>query len=1323
MAYNPQEDFQRIMEEASREQSALRQKNAAAAQQKDEDSKKSSGGEKGGKSSKSDKGGKSGASGDPGLAAAMKDARDNWKPGAIPTSGAAPSSGKDPVGLAASMLGKNETQHTAELMDYLRKGGRDLNPSQLAWCAGFVGSSLEQAGIKGTGSNVATSYMSWGNSVDPASGIQRNDVVVFPHGHKEGETGGHVGFATGRVENGRMEVISGNQSNQVTTTWEPINGAVIRRGDNPGAPVADTAAQHDMHYPTAASQEAGHGTSTLGADLPAGMRNNNPGNIKWFDGAAERYSGAMRPSANTDQGDPQIVFRSHEDGMKAAASLATSKYDKGYNTVDKLIAGQGGWTPGNHEAAVNIARSMGVDPHAEINLHDPKQMNSFLGGLTKQEHGTAGANFYTPDKINSMLGDNPALTTAIPSALSSQGGKIQQSGVNVPDSALGGTPYQAQTHIDAYGRPVTEFSSARQPQTADTSAMSNSATAIPLSSNGDDMAKKARGDVRPNEWKDQGAAENARNRPQQSNAPTPPDRPRTFADQRGWQDQGAAENTRNNSASPDTPLPPERPSEYTDQAVRQGIPTIDQGPGAGPASAPNPMVNVPTPPARPDNIQPAVSGPQQHANYGPPMPNIGPPQPATANVPLPPASNERPEQAVPLPPASNERPDQTGAQGVPAAQAPQAAQQSDPFTDFGNWLSSLFDNPENLNGHTETADAAPSADAGGDFDLGAGLSGIGDAVGSFFAGFQKGGPVQSFASGGLVAKNGKQGRPDRVASAQPGVAIPGADRGTSAGGGYTATIATSPGYALGGPIDSEDGEPVLGGAPAPETETQTSSEPVAVGGPIPTSGDDVAPIIGPSSVEAKQQAAMEKYAEQRRISQEMHRPRNLRELLSQTAYNVVQGVQSDYGIDKAVQRQQSQAVPGADDVDPLTAFFNMLSGAPDESASSEQVKTLGKAVDPYDRLTEGMRTTAGMAAGVEYLLNKGDYKGAQEMARSVMFHQQLQTAKWGDKAVDLLREGKKDAAIDAMVKAQQQIPDGTNIKAKSVQGGAIAQQTDSNGKVVGEFKLNDAQLMGMALGLKDGSAYWQAIVHLANGDKGEVPHSQAYEQWANRPEPTVSAPSDPNSPAYKQHEEAVRVAGPQPTLPANFGQMSKEEQDMVRKGVGEERQGWNTRYGGALTSQRQQAGFGHQDESQSRQFDHSDAAATTRYDRQVEENKRREGVADQRQLAREGRTADRNLSSGKLDKAIQSGMDAVVPDLDSSDPRYANLTSITGRLLTNNPGMPPAEAARAAIAIAKGAAPEVEGGVKLPDGSVVKYSAPARLAPPAQQSSRPAASW
>lgn len=134
--------------------------------------------------------------------------------------------------------------------------------------------------------------------------------------------------------------------------------------------------------------------------LPAGMRNNNPGNLKWSGSPWQRrtFTGMLGPSTthgagNTDQGDPQIAFRSPEDGMQAAVKLALVKYDGGKRTVRSLIAGENGWTPGYTAAAENIAQNMGITPDDPINLRDPRQMRGFMRALLFQEHGPASRQY------------------------------------------------------------------------------------------------------------------------------------------------------------------------------------------------------------------------------------------------------------------------------------------------------------------------------------------------------------------------------------------------------------------------------------------------------------------------------------------------------------------------------------------------------------------------------------------------------------------------------------------------------------------------------------------------------------------------------------------------------------------------------------------------------------------------------------------------------------------------------------------------------------------------------------------------------------------
>lgn len=99
------------------------------------------------------------------------------------------------------------------------------------WCADFVNGALASANIKGIQGSIATSFRKWGIPV--TDGVKAGDVVVTHRGLAAGQTGGHVGLATGntRMKNGRLqyETISGNYSKKVGTGWEYQDRVEVRR--------------------------------------------------------------------------------------------------------------------------------------------------------------------------------------------------------------------------------------------------------------------------------------------------------------------------------------------------------------------------------------------------------------------------------------------------------------------------------------------------------------------------------------------------------------------------------------------------------------------------------------------------------------------------------------------------------------------------------------------------------------------------------------------------------------------------------------------------------------------------------------------------------------------------------------------------------------------------------------------------------------------------------------------------------------------------------------------------------------------------------------
>jgi uncharacterized protein (TIGR02594 family) len=99
----------------------------------------------------------------------------------------------------------------------------DPNPddSEVPWCSCFVNWCMEQAGIKGTDSAWARSWLNWGREPTDDDGVGKGAVVVL----ERGANSGHVGFLDDWDYvngNGRVRLLGGNQGNKVGYAWFPM---------------------------------------------------------------------------------------------------------------------------------------------------------------------------------------------------------------------------------------------------------------------------------------------------------------------------------------------------------------------------------------------------------------------------------------------------------------------------------------------------------------------------------------------------------------------------------------------------------------------------------------------------------------------------------------------------------------------------------------------------------------------------------------------------------------------------------------------------------------------------------------------------------------------------------------------------------------------------------------------------------------------------------------------------------------------------------------------------------------------------------------------
>lgn len=163
-------------------------------------------------------------------------------------------------------------------------------------------------------------------------------------------------------------------------------------------------------------------------NTPRGIRNNNPGNIE--DGPFARrmpgYAGSDGRFAK---------FAAPENGNTAIDSLLASYGSRGINTVGGVINRWAPQSDGNPTSAYasTVAKGLGVDPSAPIDLSDPATRQK-IGMLIGQFENSRPVPSQQPFQVASLGGATPgAQPQTLPAGPQmAQGGVPQQPGFNPP---------------------------------------------------------------------------------------------------------------------------------------------------------------------------------------------------------------------------------------------------------------------------------------------------------------------------------------------------------------------------------------------------------------------------------------------------------------------------------------------------------------------------------------------------------------------------------------------------------------------------------------------------------------------------------------------------------------------------------------------------------------------------------------------------------------------------------------------------------------------------------------------------------------------------
>lgn len=133
---------------------------------------------------------------------------------------------------------------------------------------------------------------------------------------------------------------------------------------------------------------------------PRGIRNNNPGNIRWGDD----WKGLVPKDQRTDKSFCQ--FTTPEYGIRAMIIILRNYQRKyGLNTVSGFIKR---WAPPNEnntQAYINsVALATGVTPDQRIDTSDSRFMIKLLQAIIKHENGNQPYSFDTFDRAVELAG-------------------------------------------------------------------------------------------------------------------------------------------------------------------------------------------------------------------------------------------------------------------------------------------------------------------------------------------------------------------------------------------------------------------------------------------------------------------------------------------------------------------------------------------------------------------------------------------------------------------------------------------------------------------------------------------------------------------------------------------------------------------------------------------------------------------------------------------------------------------------------------------------------------------------------------------------------
>jgi uncharacterized protein (TIGR02594 family) len=125
--------------------------------------------------------------------------------------------------VARGEIGVKETpENNPRITEYFTHTALGAQPETVPWCSAFVNFCVTEAGVAGSGSALARSWLQWGRD---AGDFVPGCIVVFARGTPPN---GHVGFYVG-MDGARVQVLGGNQHDAVNIASFSAGSVIGRR--------------------------------------------------------------------------------------------------------------------------------------------------------------------------------------------------------------------------------------------------------------------------------------------------------------------------------------------------------------------------------------------------------------------------------------------------------------------------------------------------------------------------------------------------------------------------------------------------------------------------------------------------------------------------------------------------------------------------------------------------------------------------------------------------------------------------------------------------------------------------------------------------------------------------------------------------------------------------------------------------------------------------------------------------------------------------------------------------------------------------------------